>query len=106
MPSQVRIISGTRNKAFDAYVQDVIDRGAWEKEHDYFGITNPERADEVRRRMKQAGNHLSVSVKAYWTGCNGCKDGGPDCRYHVRYTIYDKDKARRYKASQARNSKR
>lgn len=106
MPSKVRIIAGTRNRAWDSYIKDAIDAGDWERERDYFGITNPERADEVRRRLRQAGRHLSVSVKAFWYGCDGCKNGGPDCRYHVSYTIYDPAKARRYKAGQASQQQR
>jgi hypothetical protein len=106
MPSQVRIIAGPRNTAWDGYIQDVIDTGAWEKEHEYFGVTDPERADSIRRRLRNAGRHLGVSVKAFWRECNGCKNGGPGCRYHISYTVYDPDTARRYKARQTQQQGR
>ena len=99
MPSQVRIIAGPRNKAFDHYIEDIIGRGAWEVEHEYFGITDQERADYVRRKMRMAGKHMNppVAVKAFWRQCAGCPNGGADCRFHVSFTVYDMDKARAYK---------
>lgn len=99
MATQVRIIAGPRNKAFDHYVSDIIDRGAWEQEHTYFGITEQERADYVRRKIRMAGRHMDppVAVKAFYYECPGCQNGGPECRYHVSFTIFDMDEARAFK---------
>lgn len=101
MPSKVRIIAGPRNTSFDSYIRDLVEQDGFGVERTYFGITKPERAEEVRRRMKRAGSHLGVSVKAFWSECKGCKNGGADCRYHVSFTAYDPDDARRYKQQQS-----
>ena len=108
MPSKVRIIAGPRNTAFDHYIEDVIGAGAWGVEHDYFGITNVERADYVRRKLRMAGRHMDppVAVKAYWKPCTGCANGGPDCQFHVKFTVYDMDIARQYKAKLQDNANR
>lgn len=101
MPSQVRIISGPRNTSFDHFIADLVEQDGYGSERNYFGITSQERADEVRRRLRQAGRHLGVSVKAFWYGCTGCQNGGHDCRFHVSFTAYDPGEARRYKAGKA-----
>lgn len=104
MPSQVRIISPRNSARWDDLVRDVIGRSAWREEHDYFGITNQDRADKVRRAIRTAAKHQGVSVKVYWNPCPApgkCANGGADCQYHVYYTIFDLDEARSYKAKQA-----
>jgi hypothetical protein len=100
MPGKVQIISGPRNASFDHYVQAVLDEGAWEQERDYYGITTPERAEFIRQKLRTAGAHMNppVAVKAFWRECQGCGLGGAECRYHVKFTVYQKDKARQYKA--------
>lgn len=100
MPSKARIIAGPRNVSFDHYIEDIIGRGAWGEDHEYFGITDPERADYVRRKLRTAGRHIEppVAVKAFWHECAGCNDGGPDCRYHVTFAVYDMETARQYKS--------
>lgn len=105
MPTQVRIIAGPRNTSFDRYISELVEQEGYGAERQYFGITTPERADEVRRRMRRAGQHLGVSVKAFWKECTGCSNGGTGCRFHVYYTAYDPDAARKYKAGQATSSK-
>ena len=99
MPGKVRIISGPRNVSFDHYIRQVIDDGGWEQERDYFGITTPERAEEIRKKLRTAGAHMDppVSVRAYWRECSGCANGGAGCRFHVKFTVYDKAKARDWK---------
>lgn len=99
MPSQVRIIAGPRNVAFDHYIRDVLERNAWEQEHVYFGIEQEERANYVRQKLRTAGRHMDppVAVRAFYERCGGCNNGGPSCRFHVKFFVYDMDKARAYK---------
>lgn len=103
MSGGVRIISGPREKAFDHYIEDVLQRGAWEVEHEYFGIADETRADYIRRKLRTAGRHMNpvVAVKAFWKPCpggeKGCSNGGPDCRYHVYFTVYDMEGARKFR---------
>lgn len=101
MAQRVRIISGSRNKAFDHYIEDIIERGAWRQEHTYFGIADQDRANFVRQKIRTAGTHMDprVAVKAFWYECPGCENGGPDCRYHVSFTVFDMEEARKYKAN-------
>ena len=104
MPSQVRIISKRNSAQWDDLVRQVLDGGALEVEHDYFGVTTQARADEVRKKLRTAGRHHGVGSKVYYKECPSpgkCKTGGADCAYHVYYTIYDLEKARGYKAKQA-----
>lgn len=98
MPWQKGVIS--RDRSFDQYIEDVIRDGAWEVESEYVGLETQESADIVRQKLKTAGGHMNppVSVKAFWKTCTGCKVGGPECRFHVSFTVYDKDKARAYRA--------
>lgn len=105
MPTAARIIAGPRNTSFDRYVSELVQEEGYGAERQYFGITGAERADEVRRKMRRAGMHLGISVKAFWKECTGCPNGGADCRYHVYYTAYDPTEARRYKESQTRSSR-
>jgi len=101
MPNKVRIISQRNSAEWDNIIQSLMDAGAWKQEQTYFGITDPDRADSIRRAFKTAGKHKGVAVKSYWKECGGCKDGGSDCRFHVHFTIYDMDEARNYKVKQA-----
>ena len=102
MPSQVRIISGPRDQSWDRYVARLIQERGFGHERHYVGITDEKRADEVRRKLRTAGRHHGVSIKAFWLPCKGCEHGGPDCAYHVSYTAYDLASARAYKGQQAR----
>ena len=101
MPSKVRIIQQRNSRQWDELVDDVLARRALGTEHEYFGITDPERADKIRRALRTAAKRQQVGAKVYWKECQGCANGGADCRYHVYYTLYDMDVARRYKADQA-----
>lgn len=96
MPTQVRIIAGPRDKSFDHFIQELLDEDGFGVEREYFGIEDQSRADLVRRKLRTAGRHLDVSVKAFWAECQGCPNGGPTCRYHVKFTAYDPDEARKY----------
>lgn len=97
MPSKVRIISKKNDALFDRLVEDLIGEEGFEVERTYFGITTEERAREVRVKLKTAANrHLRVGLKAFWVGCEGCPEGGEDCRYHVKFTAYDIAKAGAY----------
>jgi hypothetical protein len=107
MPSRVRIISPRNSAEWDDLVRDVLNRGALGVEHDYFGITTEERADKVRRCIGTAGRHLGAGRKVYWKPCpapGACANGGPECKYHVYYTVYDLDVARAYKVKQAESN--
>lgn len=104
MPSQVRIISKRNSAEWDRYVRDAITSGRWGIEHDYFGCPNQANADHVRRCLRTAAQHQGVGKKVYYKECPSpgkCRNGGPDCQYHVYYTIYDLEVARRYKQQQA-----
>lgn len=101
MPSQVRIIAGPRNTSFDSFIRDLVQQDGYAAERTYFGITDQDRAETVRRRMKRAGTHLGVSVKAFWKPCTGCEHGGKECRFHVYYSAYDPAAAREYKQQQS-----
>lgn len=102
MPSQVRIIAGPRDESWDRYIARLVQEAGFGHEREYFGITDEKRAETVRRKMRTAGRHHGVSVKAYWRPCNGCDAGGEDCAYHVFYTAYDLASARAYRDRQAR----
>jgi hypothetical protein len=101
MPSKVRIISPRNSAEWDALVRDAMQRNAYRVEHDYFGIVTEERAEQVRKKLRTAAGHLGVGAKVFWTGCQGCSNGGTDCRYHVKYTLYPLEEARAYKQQQA-----
>jgi hypothetical protein len=100
MPSKVRIIS-RRDDSFNHHIASLVEEDGFGAERTYFGIQTPERAEEVRRKMKTAGRHLEVSVKAYWRECEGCPDGGPECRYHVQFSAYDPAEAKAFMARKA-----
>lgn len=100
MPDRVRFIAGPRNTDWDDYVRRLVQERGYGHERQYVGITTRERADEIRRRLRTAGRHLGVAVKAFWQECEGCEHGGEGCAFHVLYTAFHPDDARRYKARQ------
>ena len=101
MPSKVRIIS-KRDDSFDHFIESLVNEEGFGVERTYFGITTPERANEVRNKLRTAGKHHEVSVKAFWRECEGCKDGGLECRFHVFFTAYDPEVAKQYMAHKAK----
>lgn len=105
MPSQVRIIRERNSRQWDELVEDVLGRGAHGLEHEYFGITDPERADKVRRALRTAAKRKQVGAKVFWKECGGCANGGAECKFHVFYTLYDMETARAYKASQSQQQR-
>jgi hypothetical protein len=106
VPSQVRIIQQRNSRQWDELVDDVLVREAHGQEHEYFGITDPDRADKIRRALRTAARRKGVGAKVYWNECKGCTNGGAECRYHVKYTLYDMAVARQYKADQAASRRR
>lgn len=96
MPNKVRIIAGPRNVDFDGYIEKLVSERGYGAERIYFGCPTEQRADEVRRRMRQAGRHLGVAVKAYWSTCTGCAEGGKSCAAHVHFSAYPLEAAREY----------
>ena len=96
---------GPRNVHFDAYIKNLLSERGYGIEREYFGIETEERAEQVRRGMRNAGRHLNVSVKAFWKSCTGCEEGGKTCRYHVAFTAYDPEKAREYKSQTSTSSR-
>ena len=95
---------GPRTTVFDDHIRNLISERGYGTAREYVGIVDQERAETVRRGMRNAGRHLGVSVKAFWTQCPGCKDGGEECRYHVSFTAYDPEAARAYKQKQAQSA--
>lgn len=101
MPSQVRIISPRNSAQWDELIADAPAG----QENTYGGIASQQRADEVRRKLRTAGKRRDdIAAKVFWYECKDkqrCKFGA-DCQYHVSYTVYPMDAARKYKARQAR----
>lgn len=91
----VRYVS-RRGEDFTGYIRAQVEQVGFGAELEYFGITDPARADEVRRGLRRAGKKLGVAVKAFTAGCDGCRHGGPDCRHHVLFSTYDMEVARDY----------
>jgi hypothetical protein len=104
VPSQVRIISGPRDQSWDRYILRLIQERGFGHEREYVGIADEHRAETVRKKLRTAARHQGVSAKVFWRPCKGCKDGGPDCAYHVLYTAYDPAAAREYKNRAARQA--
>lgn len=96
----VRYIS-RRGESFDHVIQAQVEQVGFGTELEYYGIEDPGRADDVRRGLVRAGKHLGVAVKAFAADCAGCRDGGPKCRYHIRFTTYTMEDARAYMAAKA-----
>jgi hypothetical protein len=101
LPSQVRIISGPRDESWDRYILRLVREAGFGHEREYVGITGEKRAEEIRRKLRTAARHQGVAGKVFWKPCTGCSEGGPDCAYHVCYTVYDPAAARAYKGRQA-----
>lgn len=87
-----------RDDSWDHFITDLLSTAGLGHEREYYGITEEGRAREVRRHLLRAGRHHKVAVKAFWSACTGCENGGADCRYHVHFSAYDKDVARDYMA--------
>jgi hypothetical protein len=96
VPDRVRIIAGPRKVSFDSYIERLVSERGYGVERIYFGIESEERAGEVRRALRQAGRHLTVAVRAYYRACGGCDKGGKACGFHVFFTAFPLDDARRY----------
>lgn len=93
---------GPKDRTFDEFVGKLVAERGFGHEREYVGVVELERANEVRRGMRNAGRHLGVSVKAFWKPCpTGCAEGGPECRYHISFTAYDPEVARAYKNQQS-----
>jgi hypothetical protein len=104
MPQQVRMpryISQRNSAQWDDIIRSIVNAGKLGEENTYFGITTEERAHEVHRKLKTAAAHQGIARKVFWYPCNGCTDGGKDCRYHVSFTLFDMEAARAYKARQS-----
>lgn len=105
MPDKVRMIQ-RKDLRFDDYVRKLVSEKGWGHERAYAGVASQEEADEIRRKLRAAGAHVGVSVKAFWERCPRPKScpAGESCRFHIRYTAYKIEDARRYKAGQSRRS--
>jgi putative component of toxin-antitoxin plasmid stabilization module len=104
VPSQVRIISRRNSGEWDKLIRDAMAPKRIRSEHDYFGITNEARAETVRKNLRTAGRHQGVGSRVYYQPCNSpgaCRYGGPECAYHVKYTVFPLDEARAFKAAKA-----
>ncbi len=95
---------GPRDRSFDALVRDLVDQRGYGHAREYVGVTTEERAEQVRRGIRNAGRALGHSIKAFWKPCPGCQDGGADCRFHIEFTAYEPGAARAYKARQQQNA--
>jgi hypothetical protein len=96
-----RYISQKNSTSWDDIIKAIVGAGKLGEENTYFGIGTEERAAEVYRKLKTAATHHDLGRKVFYYTCTGCKDGGTDCRYHVSFTLFDKEVARAYKAQQA-----
>lgn len=96
----VRYVS-RRGPDFTRHIRTQVEQFGYGVELEYFGLEDPVQADEVRRGLRRAGRKLGVAVKAFTADCGGCKNGGRECRHHVRFTSYDLEDAREYMAAKA-----
>lgn len=104
MPHQVRMpryISQRNSASWDDIIRSLMSAGKLGVESTYFGITTEDRAREVYRKLCMAATHQGVGRKVFYYACTGCDKGGRDCRFHVSFTIFDKDEAIAYKKRQA-----
>jgi len=105
MPDKVRIVQ-RKDDRFDDYLRDLVASRGYGHERIYAGVRAQEAADEIRRKLRAAGKHVGVSVRVFFEPCptpGHCK-AGSDCAFHVRYTAFKIDDARRYKARQQRRA--
>lgn len=104
MPSQVRIISKRNSPDWDVKVAAWLADHGYGSEQVYGGITTQERADEVRKKIRTSARRLGHSAKVYWNPCDA-KPGqcpyDPGCTHHVKFSFYDPEAARGYKAQQS-----
>jgi len=103
MPDQVRIVQ-KKDARFDDYVSKLIAERGYGRERVYAGLVDEEAADEIRRKLRAAGRHLGVAVKAFYEPCpdrSGRCAAGHECRFHVRYSAFQMADARSYKAKLA-----
>lgn len=98
---------GPRNTEFDKYITKLLAEHGYGHEREYVGCATQERAEVVRRGLKNGGRHLGHSVKAFWKPCptGGCDEGGDDCAFHVYFTVYDPSAARAYKERQQESAR-
>lgn len=97
---RVRFIS-PRKESFDAHIQRLVEKAGYGVPATYYGIEDAARADEVRRGLRRAGKRLGVAVKAFTAANLGCQRH-PDCQYHVLYTCYSLEDARRFMEAKRR----
>lgn len=102
---QVRFIAGPRNRDHDGLIRDLIGQEGYGRQREYFGVEDADRAEQLRKGIRQAGRQLGVSMKVFWKECGGCNNGGPDCRYHICYTAYKPDAAKAYRARVQRHAR-
>jgi hypothetical protein len=96
---RIRYITRSRTTRFDAYVAELVEDEGFGEEREYVGVVDEGRAREVRRGMRRAATHLGVSLRTYWVSCSGCRLGGPECRFHVRFAAFAAEDARAHMAS-------
>ena len=103
MPSQVRIISRPNSREWDDIIDRAVKNNAWREENTYWTTDGEARADDIRKKLRTAGRHLGVAVKAYYAPCpdrGHCRHNA-ECTHHVYYTIFPLEEAREYKRKQA-----
>lgn len=84
------------------FVRDAIDRGYINSDVPYVipPMAAHEQANEARKWIKAAGEHLGVSAAAWVTDQDGmqcwkaCRD--PDAPHGVKFKLWSKDQARRH----------
>lgn len=105
MPDKVRIVQ-RKDRRFDAYIEELITSRGYGHERAYAGVESQELAAEVRRKLRTAGRHLGVAVRAFWEPCSkpGRCPAGASCRFHVRYAAFQLEDARTYKAKASGNA--
>jgi hypothetical protein len=97
MADRVRYVM-RKDETWDAYVRDLVADRGYGKERTYVGVVDQKRANEIRQKLRTAGRHQGVSVKVFYRECTNKRcPAGTDCRYHVSYTAYRGEDARRYK---------
>lgn len=97
MPDRVRYVM-RKDETYDAYVRDLVAERGYGRERTYAGVADQDQADSIRRKLRQAGKHLGVSVKAFWEPCGSDRcPAGTGCKYHVRYSAYRREDAKAYK---------
>ncbi len=100
------VVTGRRDKRWEDTLRDAVDSGGFGTEHDYYGCQDFDRALEVGRALRAAARSMKISCKAYAVPCDAdpCPgdDPGAPCQWHVLFTCYGTQAARRYKIEQSR----